>query len=502
MASAESTPIRLLRTARSSAAGRAAQLVRAVPLALALILLAGVALRVIVWLVYSPAVMSIADTLPYVNMAGEDLFGDPVRPAGYSMALRGLHAISSDLDFTIAVQHVMGLATAVLLYATARRIGAPAWVGVVAAAAVLLSLDQIVLEHAVLSEAPFTLLFALALYSSVRALDDPRRLVGPATSRHAWLLLAGVALGLSAWMRGVAAPLVLFFALWVALALPGRWYARVGRAALAGGAAAAVVVTYFFWNAAQTDTFGLTQSPGWALYSRVAPFAECSRFDPPEGTAPLCEQTPPARRNGPDYYGWEAGSPAVRLFGGPPDGSDELGTFAREAIRSQPLNYAGAVVRDTARYLIPDYHPYPFGGPGYDSLDIGRRDPSIEGDLESWLSGYYTGVRLEIGGGVSAVSELQDWLRVHPLLLLAAVLAASGGIVVATGRVRAGIALLLGAGLLLLVVPSATASYSARYAIPADGPLIAAGAIGAWALLIRYRAGSAPAGSAPARPTT
>jgi hypothetical protein len=496
MASAESTPIRLLRTARSSAAGRAAQLVRAVPLALGLVVLAGVALRVIVWLVYSPAVMSIADTLPYVNMAGGDLFGDPVRPAGYSMVLEGLHTISSELSFTIAIQHLMGIATALLLYSAARRIGAPAWVGVVAAAAVLLPLDQIVLEHAVLSEAPFTLLFVFALYSSVRVLDDPRRLVGPATSRHAWLVLAGLALGLCAWMRGVATPLVPFLALWVALALPGRWYARVGRAALAGGAAGAVVLTYFFWNAAQTDTFGLTQSPGWALYSRVAPFADCSSFDPPEGTAQLCEQTPSATRNGPDYYGWEAGSPAVRLFGGPPEANDELGAFAREAIRSQPLNYAGAVVRDTARYLIPNYHPYPFGGPGYDSLDVGRRDPSIEADLESWLSGYYTGVHLDIDRRVSAVSELQDWLRVHPLLLLAAVLVASGGIVVATGGVRAGIVLLLGAGLLLLIVPSATASYSARYAIPAEGPLIAAGAIGAWALLARYRAGGAPAGSA------
>jgi Dolichyl-phosphate-mannose-protein mannosyltransferase len=502
MASAESTPVRMLRNARSSlAAGRAAELVRSIPLALALVLAVGIALRLAVWLVYSPAVMSVPDTVPYVDMASSELFTDPVRPAGYSILLRGLHAVSSELSFTIAVQHLMGLMTAVLLYATVRRIGAPVWAGVVAAAAVALPLDQIVLEHALLTEAPFTLLLAVALYASVRVLDDPRRLAGPLTSRHAWLLAAGLALGISAWLRGVTAPMIPFLALWAALAIPGRWFERVGRAALAGGSAAAVLLVYFSLNAAQTDTFGLTQSPGWALYSRVAPFADCTRFDPPEGTSELCEQTPTAIRNGPDYYGWEAGSPAVRLFGGPPEGNDELAAFAREALKSQPVPYVATVVEDTARYLIPNYHVYPFGGPGYDSLDIGRRLPEIEADVSFWISDYYPGAQLDVDGGVSTVSELQDWLRVHPLLMLVAVAAGIGGIAVSRGRARAGLVLLLGAGLLLLVVPSATASYSARYAIPAEAPLVAAGAIGAWALLRRYRAGNARAPEA-AEPAT
>ncbi len=36
-----------------------------------------------------------------------------------------------------------------------------------------------------------------------------------------------------------------------------------------------------------------------------------------------------------------------------------------------------------------------------------------------------------------------------------------------------------------MLVPVATAIYSARYAIPVSGPLVAAGAIGAWLVGVR-----------------
>jgi hypothetical protein len=69
-----------------------------------------------------------------------------------------------------------------------------------------------------------------------------------------------------------------------------------------------------------------------------------------------------------------------------------------------------------------------------------------------------------------------------------ALIAALGGAIFARGRQRAVLLLLLGAALLLLLVPSATASWNARYAVPAGGPLIAAGALGAWLLARRFAA--------------
>ena len=486
MASAESTPIRLLRTARpSSAARRTAAFAAGIPAVLALLLLAGVLLRLGVMLLYQPAILNNADTPTYVTMADGGLFGDPVRPAGYPLFMIAVHAISSQLSFMIGVQHLLGVATALLLYAAARRVGAPVWAGAVGAAAVLLSLDQIVLEHMILSEALFTFLISLVLYVCVRALDEPRPLLWRLDSRLAWLLAAGLVLGLAAWVRGVGMPMLPFLALWVALAIPGPALRRVGRGALAIAPAIALLLVYFAINDSRTGTFGLTQSSGWSMYSRMAPLADCDQFTPPAGTEALCETSAPGTRFGPDFYGWEPGSPAINLFTYPPNGDDKLGAFAREAILHQPRAYAQAVATDVARYFIPDYKTYAFGGPGYDTLDIDRRDPVLEREVYGWVSAYYDGNFHEIDRGVSVLSEIQDWVRVQPLLMLAAIALGVAGIVLARGRVRAALVLLCGTVLLLLLIPSATANYNVRYGIPVGGPVMLAGALGLWVILGR-----------------
>jgi hypothetical protein len=483
MATAESTPIRLLRSARASAPARRAGAVAArIPAALVLLLTAGVLLRLAVILLYQPAVVNNADTPTYVTMADGGLFGDPVRPSGYPLFMIAVHWISDQLAFTIAVQHLLGIATALLLYAAARRIGAPVWVGAVGAAAVLLSLDQIVLEHMVLSDALFTFQLAIVLYLCVRALDEPQPLRGPLDTRHVWIVGAALMLALATWVRGVALPMIPFLLVWIALALPGSWQRCVGRAALAGAAAGAVMLAYFALNDSRTGTFGFTQSSGWALYSRVAPFADCDRFDPPSGTELLCERSKPVARFGPDFYGWEAGSPAIKAFTYPPNGNDQLGAFARQVIVHQPIAYVQAAGTDVLRYFLPDYHTYAFGGPGYDTLDIGRKDPVLEHEVLGWLSAYYRGDFHEIDDGVSVLSEVQDWVRVQPLLMLAAMLLGVAGIVVARGRVRAVLVLVCGMALLLVLIPSATANYNVRYVIPAGGPIVLGGAIGAWAV--------------------
>lgn len=502
MASAESTPVRLLRRARSSpAVRRAGGLVTAIPAVVAILFAAGVILRLCVVVLYEPALVNNADTPTYVAMANGGLFGDPVRPSGYPMFLIVLHAISDELTFTIAVQHLLGIATALVLYAMARRIGAPVWAAAIGAAAVLLSLDQIVLEHVVLSDALFTFVLTVVLYACVRALDDPRPLAGPLATRHLWILAAGLALGLGGWVRGVGAAMVPFLVLWLALAIPGRRWERIGRGALAGAAAAALLLVYFALNESRTGTFGLTQSSGWSLYSRVAPFADCDQFTPPAGTESLCEDSPIGTRFGPDFYGWEAKSPAHKLFSYPPQGDDDLGEFARQAIIHQPRAYAWAVGNDTLRYFLPDYNTYAYGGPGYDTLDIQRHDWPLELEISGYLPIYYDTANLDIDeDGVRILSEVQDWVRVHPWLMLIAMIAGLAGIVPARGRVRAVLVLLCGAGLLLLVIPSATANYNARYAIPGSGPILLGGAIGLWVisgwLSARRRAGRPPEGSA------
>lgn len=456
------------------------------PLLLGALVVVGLVLRGWYWLVYQPAALNLYDTSVYVSMAAGELFSDPSRPAGYPLLLRGLHLLSERIELVIAFQHLIGIATGLLLYATVRRIGAPWWAGVAAAAAVLLSLDQVFLEQALMPETAFTFALVASAYGVARALDEPSLFVGRVTTRAAWIALAGATLGLSAWLRPVTAPLIPFFALWLLYAIPGGWRPRLGAAAVGSAFAVIGVLGYFTISATHTDHFGFSKATGWALYSRVAPIADCGEFEPPAGTRRLCEATPPSERFGPDFYGWQEGSPARMLFGGPPVGDERLRAFAQATVLNQPLEYAKDVVRDFARYFVELSAPH-FSGVGYELVEVDRRAPGVEEDMLESINAYYVDRSIQIEGGVETLGSVQDVLRVRNTLLLLSLGFALVGIVLARGRGRAGLILLTGISLLAMLVPVVTAIYSARYAIPVTGLLVGAGATGLGLTLQRTR---------------
>ena len=84
-------------------------------------------------------------------------------PAGYPVFLKGLWTVSSSLAFTMVVQHLVGMATAALLYASAKRLGARSWVALSVAGVVLFSGDHIYLEHSLMAECVYTGAIALGL---------------------------------------------------------------------------------------------------------------------------------------------------------------------------------------------------------------------------------------------------------------------------------------------------------------------------------------------------
>lgn len=502
MAASESTLRRLRKYGVTERVQRLGALVARIPGPLAIVLGLAVLLRVLLSLAVQPAMMNNADTPVYTTMADNSMFADPVRPAGYAMVLRVLHAISDNLEFTILVQHLLGVCTGLLIYATVRRIGAPLWAGVVGGAAVFLSLDQIYLEHSILAESFFALLIACALYACVRALDEPRELIARVTTRHAWIVAAGSAVGFAGWVRAAGAPLVPFLALWFLFAIPGRWLERIGRAALAGGAVAVILLLYFSLNEATTGHFGLTEANGRVLYGRVAPFAKCEEFSPPAETRVLCEETPTLDRFGSDFYIWDERSPAWQEFGPPPASDDVLGEFGREAVIHQPFSYVGAVATDTLRHFAPQLNSERLSaGTPYEWMSIGRRD-----DAEDFIGGaiaaYYPGEALQFHSGARTLDDFQAFLRVHPILMLQCVILAGFGIWLSAGRVRAALILVLGASLLLLVIPSVTATYNARYAVPIGGPIVAAGAVGAWVVFRRLVERSDRGGGTPTTPSS
>ena len=452
---------------------------------LVIVLLVGLGLRVYAMDVYRPSPMTMADSTAYIWNAAGNLFNDAVRPAGYSVFLRVAHAVSSNLAVTIGLQHVLGLATAVILYLIARRLGAPQWFALVPAAVVSLSGDHVFLEHTLLSESTFTFFLCCGVYAAIRVLDGPHQLL--------WGAGSGLLIASAATIRTAALVLVPLFAIWTLLGLRGSWRRNltVGGATFAAGVV--VLGLYAGFQQRSIETWDLGRSSGWSLYSRVAPFADCDQFKPPAGTRFLCETTPAEQRQGPEYYGW-IGGPARARFGDPPIGDATLQRFATSVVLHQPFDYTKVVMKDMLRYFVPTFgFDRPSNGTGPELFTFDRRAPTYEQGIEEVVESYYEPFTLNLSpGGVRTLASYQELVRVHGILFLELILLGVAGLFLTRGTNRRGVILLLVTIATLLLIPAATTVYSARYASPVEGLAAAAAAIAAGALFSRLRAAPSP----------
>jgi hypothetical protein len=174
------------------------------------LLVGGLLLRIYAVVGYWPAVLFEHDTAGYVYAARHNPALNLVEPAGYAVFLRFVHELSSQLAVTVIVQHALGLLAGLLLYLTARRLGASRWVSLVPAGVVWLNGDQLFLEHALMSDALFTFVLAATLYAAVRCLEE--------ASRPGWPLAAGALAGLLPTVRSVGLLLVPLLVIWLAVA--------------------------------------------------------------------------------------------------------------------------------------------------------------------------------------------------------------------------------------------------------------------------------------------
>ena len=447
------------------------------PLPLALLLLLGVAARVWLMADYRPAYLSSNDSARFLHFAHIDdgMYEDTFGPTAYAAMLKALRFVSDRLEFTVAVQHFLGLVSALLLYAAVRRLGAPVWAACVPAGVVLLSGDQLYMEHALLSEGGFLPLVAGGLYAGVRGLEPDRSL--------RWLALAAALFAGAALFRNVGLILIPALVLWALVAMPrGRRLASGGVAA----AAAAVLGAYAIGAELDGGNTGWTATSGWNAYGRSAPFADCDKFDEPPGTELLCEDTPPDDRPGSLFYLWFQGSPARDLFGHPPLEQELLGKFGRRAILAQPLDYVETVAADLPRFLNPELNHRRYSGGGY--FLMSRRGQEAEDNVLFQLSRDYDHADYSPG---SSGDRIADWQKIQrldgwvPGLFVAFALA---GLFAARGVALRGLALFALAGGGLVVMPAATLSLLGRYTVPPMPVVAGAAAIGAWALAARLRA--------------
>ncbi len=449
-------------------------------LAIATLLACAIAVRT--WLIvgYGPAFVGFGDSHEYVTAAARGVFADAQKPAGYPIFLQLLHALSDSLSFTIIVQHVLGLASGLLLYAAMRRIDTPPWLGLLPAAVVFFGGTGLLLEHSLLADSLFTFAQALGLYGAVRALGEPRL---------RWPLLAGTAIGASFWIKTVGLSSVVLVPALLLFAGPGVLRRRASSAVAAAAAALLLVLGYPAAQALVTGHWRYERQGAWNLYGRVATFVDCRRFTAPAGTSFLCPAEPPARRLSQSFYQYARAAPAVRRFGGPARApayaNALLQRFSTAAIEQEPLAYAGAIARSLTYFVDPR------AGEGYPPGAIREALLDRKGvrSIGPALASYYPGERGYQGSphATRRLALFERDTRVQGPLLLALLLAAILGAPLLADRARSAAVMFTLSALLSVLLAVAGNGYDARYAYPAFGPLAAGAALGAWGIAIRAR---------------
>jgi hypothetical protein len=456
-------------------------------LAVAGVVAVAVALRVLLMIAYAPVILSYSDEGSYVGAAAGKLFSNPFRPAGYSLFLKAVHVLSASLPVTVAVQHLIGLATSVVVYGITRRIGASRWTALLPAAVVALSGDQLYFEHVLLSDGLFATLTLLACSCGLRVAAANR--AGSHGSSLRWALTAGALAAVAVTFRTVGVVSAGVLIVWLLVVSGPNLRRRVASAGAAGLICAGLLLAYAFAQQSQTGVFGLTRFGGWPLYARVATFADCAKFTPPAGTRGLCQTLPPSERPAAWTYDWSSESPAQRLFGPPPAGGGKLGAFAHAAIVAQPGDYLSAVASDFALY----FWPYRFTGAAEYSLDE-RASPTVTASNLPPVRAYWGPVVVHVHESIARF--LERWrgiVRIHPWMLALGALLGLAGILLASDRAsREGLALLWASALALLLGSVAVSNYDFRYGVPPAMLLVIVGARGAELITQRLTASRHP----------
>jgi hypothetical protein len=305
--------------------------------------------RVIAMLAFRPALLT-ADSFLYMREAVSGQLG-VIRPNGYPLFLGLFTRWPHALTLVTGLQHLMGIAIAVIVYALLRQRGLPGWGATLAALPVLFDPREIALESYILPDTLFCLVLVIAVAVLLtRPAPRPWRCV-----------LAGLLFAYAAVLRGNGILLV-------AVAVIFLLARRVGWRALLGAAAAFVipVAAYVLQFHAQTGQYNLTSSDGIFLWSRTTSFANCAIIRPPASLRPLCPELERPAHMPAAAPSWAIsnkliqGSPADYLWArdawwrhdarpGFTARNNQLGLdFAVDAIKAQPLGYLRSAAADVA----------------------------------------------------------------------------------------------------------------------------------------------------------
>jgi len=459
-----------------------------VAIGLVAILVAGAVLRILMVLAWKPAFFGWPDAASYIGVSQSgELFRNELRPAGYPLVLKGLHALSPTLMLVVIFHHVLGLVSAVVTYLAVARTGISRGLALVPAAFVALAAPEIFMEHSPNSETVFVFLMSLALYCGVRTTEG--------TSLW-WPALGGLALATAASVRVVALPILILGGVWLLFAVPGAPLRRRLTVTAAGALGAlALLVPYYVVEYQAEGRTGLSRNGVWNIYGRVAPFADCKKFTPPPGTEPLCENVPRAKRPYTNQYTFNYWySPAIRYFGDPHSATAAktagVQAFTWEVVTHQPLAYLEEVGGATLRYVAPEsFRGY---GGGYSWHDLVHHQVLFNSTynplgIRDARPHYTDAKRFSVNRNlISALRTYESATRLQgPVFVLFALLSFAAPFLT-TGRARSAAILFGLSAWVMLIVPVATVEFSVRTAVPALGPFAAAAAVGAQGALAAF----------------
>jgi len=387
---------------------------------------------------------------------------DPARVSGYSIWLKILEPFHSYALVTI-LQHLMGLAVAVMVYALARhRYRAPAWLATLAAVPVLYDGFEIQLEHLILSDVP--LLFLLVLATTML-------LWNPAGPSLRTCVIVGLLLGIADCFRAVGLPLLAVFAVFMIIRQVS--WRKVAAAIVM---CLIPVAAYAGWFDLEHGQFAMSDATGVFLYSRVMTFAECAKMHVPDDELALCTTVPPDKRPIAQAYIWTPASPLQTFspskFTAVPNELAE--NFAIRAIEAQPLGYAKAVFDDTwrvfgwKRVIFPNaatYDEYIFG---YHTVPVPAWDDNT-GKYGSYAAAYVQGnpATKIVAPFANIIRGYQRYVWLPGTGYGLILLLGAGGIVLDWRRLGGDALLPWTISFALIFIPAATAEFDYRYVLPA-----------------------------------
>jgi hypothetical protein len=310
------------------------------------LLVGGFVMRVLVQAAYQPAIVYI-DTLKYLYDAwpGSD-------PVGYKVPLKMILAFGGSLSTVEFIQHLLGLAIAVTLYAVLVRRGTPRWLAALAMAPVLFDAYQLQAETMIMPDVWFEALIVAGL---AILLWQKRPTVQT-------LIIGAALLGASTGVRQIG-EIMIVPAVVLAVLVGGGLIKVLTNVAAVVCAFLLAIVLYMGSSYELTHHFRISYSSSSLTYGRMAAVVNCATLKIPAPAHLLCP-TKWQRAQGPDWLE-HAGQGPLRSLAKklPPnlvaDKAHIVSEFNHAVERQQPFRVIGAVLGDSVKLFAPTRHTSP-----------------------------------------------------------------------------------------------------------------------------------------------